>query len=78
MLLITVFVLCLGYSRQENIQRNHILSRRELCTVLTDEICFLTVSNHSTMSELVRLSSNLQKVLHDIDTLIDFSKFMNT
>ncbi len=61
---------------EENIQHNHILSRRELCTVLSDEISFLTVTNHTTMTELVHMSYSLRQLLSEIDNLIDPSKII--
>ena len=60
----------------ENILHNHILSRRELCTVLSDEISFLTVTNHTTMTELVHMSYSMQQLLSEIDNLIDPSKIV--
>lgn len=36
----------------------------------------MTVTNHSMMAELVRLSYNVRQVLGDLDNLIDFDQLM--
>ncbi len=61
---------------QENILHNHILCRRQLCTVLNDEISFLTVTNHSIMKEIVHMSYTLRQMLNEIDSFIDTSQIM--
>ena len=73
-----MFYFVVELSTQENILHNHILGGRELCTALADEISFLTVTNHTHMSELVRLSCTVRQALHDLDTLTDFTQVLHT
>ena len=48
-----------------------IHARRSLCSVLTDDISYLTVSNHGYMTESVRMDHTQKQVLKDIQTLLN-------
>ena len=47
-----------------------ILSRRELCNVLSNEVGYLTVTNHGFMKEAVRINHTEKIVLQDLDRLL--------
>ena len=47
-----------------------ILSRRDLCTVLSREMGFLNASVHGYMSEVVRLTHYEKLVLQNLDSLL--------
>lgn len=47
-----------------------ILSRRDLCTVLSREMGFLNASVHGYMSEVVRLTHSEKLVLQNLDSLL--------
>ena len=61
-------------SNEMNKIHNHILFNRELCKTFTDEVAFLTVTKHTQMAELVRLSHMSRQALHELDPLIDVKK----
>ena len=45
-----------------------IHSRRELCNILSNEIGYLTASNHAYMAEVVRLNHSGQQILQDLES----------
>ena len=47
-----------------------IHSRRELCNILSNEIGYLTASNHAYMTEVVRLDHSGKQILQDIDNYL--------
>ena len=47
-----------------------IHSRRELCSILSNEIGYLTASNHAYMTEAVRLDHSGKQILQDIDNYL--------
>lgn len=64
-------------STEMNKIHNHILFNRELCKSFMDEVAFLTVTNHTQMAELVRLSHMSRQALHELDPLIDITKLQS-
>lgn len=46
-----------------------IHTRRLLCSVLSDDISYLTVSNHGYMAESIRMEHMQRQVLKDIQEL---------
>ena len=44
-------------------------SRRELCHILSNEIGYLTVTNHSFMAELVRVNRTGKQTIQDVEHL---------
>ena len=61
-------------SNEMNKIHNHILFNRELCKTFMDEVAFLTVTNHTQMAELVRLSHMSRQALHELDPFLDVKK----
>ena len=53
---------------------SHILFNRDLCKTFMDEVAFLTVTNHTQMAELVRLSHMSRQALHELDPFLDVKK----
>ena len=47
-----------------------IHSRRELCNILSNEVCYLTASNHAYMAEVVRVNHLGKQIIQDIDNYL--------
>ncbi len=65
----TLYLSCAAASLELDDVQQRIASHRELCSVLTDEIGFLNMSNHGFMSEAVRLAYAEKNILQDIEKL---------
>ena len=63
-------------SLELNLLQKALLGGRDLCQTLTDEISFLTVSNHTHMAEIVRLSRVMSQSLHELDSLVDNTQLL--
>lgn len=65
------FFVSVGVKSEIDSIQQLIHTRRLLCTALSNDISYLTVSNHGYMAESVRMEHTQKQVLKDIQSLLN-------
>ena len=66
-----ILIVSLGVKSEIDSIRQLIHTRRILCNALSDDISYLTMSNHGYMAESVRMDRTQKQVLKDVQALLN-------
>ena len=69
-----LYCVVIGVKSELDSVQQLIHARRNLCSVLADDISYLTVSNHGYMTESVRMDHTQRQVLKDVQALLNSFK----